>query len=351
MLLNSLRVPSFEILINQKPLKDSITWQISRITVDDQIDLPSMFTLELEASEATLSQTEWVNDKKLFAIGDDIDIKLGYDKKLKKVISSEVTFVELEYRADSLPRMTVRGYDRRHRLQRGHKIRNFLKKKDSDIAKQIAGEAGISITATDSEVIHDYIIQANQTDFAFLQERARRINYELIMRDKSLLFRPVNFDADPILPLSMDNQLTRFSAQFSATGQITQATVKGWDISNKKVISAPCDKLLSKNKGALIGPKLVAKEFGQAARLFSDEPVATIQEAKKRAEGEFAASSLSFIRGEGECPGENKLKAGVVVEIKGVDSRASGLYYVTAVTHSFSLDGFTTHFTAWRNAI
>jgi uncharacterized protein len=349
MLLDYLSVPTFAILINQKPLKDSITWQISRITVDDQIDLPSMFTLELEVPEETKSQAGLLNNKKLFAIGNDIDIKLGYGNNLEQVISSEVTFMELEYRADSLPRMTVRGYDRRHRLQRGHKIRTFLNKKDSDIAKQIANEAGISITVTDSEVTHDYMVQANQTDFAFLQELARRINYELVMRDKSLLFRPVNFDDEPIMSLSMDKQLTRFAAQFSVTSQITQATVQGWNIAEKKIFSATCSKLGSK-QGALIGPQLVAKEFGEAARLFSDEPVANLQEAKKRADGEFAASALSLVRGEGECPGENKLKAGVVVEIQGVDSRARGHYYVTAVTHNYSLNGYTTHFTAWRNA-
>jgi uncharacterized protein len=346
--LDSLKIPAFTILVNQKPLKDSIIWQIFRITIDDQIDLPSMFTLELEASEETMAQTNWINDKKLFAIGDEVNIKLGYENKVQDVISGEVTFVEIEFRSASLPRLMVRGFDRRHRLQRGRKTRTFLKKKDSDIAKQIANEAGISIQATDSAVIHDYMVQANQTDFAFLQERARRINYEIVMDGKSLQFRPVAFDAAPAIQLSLDKELSKFTAQLSVTNQITQAKVSGWDIKNKKTFSANANQ--SSNMGGLIGSNLVNKAFGKAEKIISDEPVADLQEAKERAATEFSACSLSLIRGEGKCPGLNTIKAGKVVEIKGIGSRFSGKYYITAVTHSYGMNGYQTNFTAWRNA-
>lgn len=347
--INSLSVPAFAILVNQRPLRDSLVWQISRISIDDQIDLPSMFTLELEASEETITQTNWINDNQLFAIGHEVTIKLGYENKVQEVISGEITFVEIEFRSASLPRLMVRGFDRRHRLQRGRKKRTFLQKKDSDIAKQIADEAGISIQATDSTVIHDYIVQANQSDFAFLQERARRINYEIVMQGKSILFRPVAFDAAPAFELSLDKELSKFTAQLSAASQITQAKVSGWDIKNKEAFSANVDQSL-KMGGELTGSNLVGNAFGKAEKNISDEPVADLQEAKERAAAEFSASSLSFIRGEGKCPGLNTIKAGKVVEIKGVGSRFSGNYYITATTHSYGLNGYHTNFTAWRNA-
>jgi uncharacterized protein len=346
--LDPLNIPAFAILVNKKPLKDSIIWQIFRITIDDQIDLPSMFTLELEASEETMAQTNWINDKKLFAIGDEVNIKLGYENKVQDVISGEVTFVEIEFRSASLPRLMVRGFDRRHRLQRDRKMRTFLKKKDSDIARQIADEAGISIQATDSTVIHDYMVQANQTDFAFLQERARRINYEIVMDGKSLQFRPVAFNAAPAIKLSLDKELSKFTAQLSVTSQITQAKVSGWDIKNKKIFSASSTQ--SSSMGELMGSNLVSKAFGKAEKIISDEPVADLQEAKEKAAAEFSASALSLIRGEGKCPGLNTIKAGKVVEIKGIGSRFSGNYYITAVTHSYGMNGYQTNFTAWRNA-
>jgi phage protein D len=95
---------------------------------------------------------------------------------------------------DRLPSVIVRGYDRRHRMQRARKTRTFVTQKDSDIASAVAREARLSVEAVDSTVIHDYVIQANQTDLEFLQERARRIQYEVFVTDKTLHFRPVQND-------------------------------------------------------------------------------------------------------------------------------------------------------------
>jgi phage protein D len=202
-----LGVPVFAIKVNGQSLKDTVLWQITRITVDDQVDLPSMFTLELDANED--NQPAWLDDEKRFAIGDEITIQIkSADTDLKTVISGEVTFLEVECSASQPSRLLVRGYDRRHRLQRGHKMRSFVKLKDSEIVKKIASEAGLSTNAVDSKVKHEYIVQANQTDFAFLQERARQIHYELLIQDKTLIFLPVANDKSPSITLSSEAELT-----------------------------------------------------------------------------------------------------------------------------------------------
>ena len=50
----------------------------------------------------------------------------------------------------------------------------------------------VPITATKSDIKHPYVLQGDQTDLSFLQERAQRIHYELAVDiDGTLLFRPV----------------------------------------------------------------------------------------------------------------------------------------------------------------
>ena len=83
-----------------------------------------------------------------------------------------VTGLEPHFSFGHQPTFTVPGYDRRHRFGRGRKTRTFVQQKDSDIAAQIAGEAGLHAQSIDSSVTHEYILQANQTDMEFLQERA-----------------------------------------------------------------------------------------------------------------------------------------------------------------------------------
>ncbi len=344
-----LGVPVFAIKVNGQTLKDTVLWQITRITVDDQVDLPSMFTLDLDANED--NQPAWLDDEKLFAIGDEITIQIkSANTDLKTVISGEVTFLEVECSASQPSRLLVRGYDRRHRLQRGHKMRSFVKLKDSEIVKKIASEAGLSTNAVDSKVKHEYMVQANQTDFAFLQERARQIHYELLIQDKTLIFRPVANDKPPSITLSSEAELTEFRVQLSTTGQVNEASVHGWDVKKKAAIVG------KSSQGALMGGgnsggKLSKKSFGEAKAQLTQQPVMSKEEADQLATAAFAANALSFIQGEGSCQGRTDLKAGITVKIEGIGKRFNGPYYITKVNHTFDAHGFSTNFTAWRNAL
>ncbi len=61
-----------------------------------------------------------------------------------------------------------------------------------------------------------------------------------------------------------------------------------------------------------------------------------------------------FVTGEGEIAANDYghvLKARRTVTIKGVGETYSGVYYVTHVTHSFTLDGYTQHFRVKRNGL
>jgi uncharacterized protein len=337
-------VADFFIKVNGQNLQDTLEWQISRIMVDDQIDLPSMFSLELDAEKE--DEAVWLNDKKIFAIGHEIQIqfKLSDTSKAVTVIIGEVTSLEVEFNVDSPPRLLVRGYDVRHRLQRGHKIRTFLKKTDSDIAKQIAGEAGLQISVTDSKVKHEYIVQSNQTDFAFLQERVRQIHFEMVLEGKKLLFRPVQNNKSPAIKLSTEEDLAEFRVQLSTTSQANQTEVRGWDIKQKK-------EFVGKGKASSdSGGSISQKAFGEAKIQLVKQPVMSQEEANQLATAALAANELSFIQAEGSCSGRPDLKAGITVELKGIGQRFNGNYYVTKVNHVFDTNGFSTNFTAWRNA-
>jgi phage protein D len=83
-----------------------------------------------------------------------------------------------------VPSLTVRGFDRLHRLMRGRKSRTFVKQKDSDIVSKIVQDAGLTADATDSRVTYEHVYQHNQTDWEFLRVRAQRIGYEILAVDK-----------------------------------------------------------------------------------------------------------------------------------------------------------------------
>ncbi len=346
-------VPAFDVLINDSSLPVAAGAYVVDITVDNDVRLPSMFSLTLAGADVREEQLAWIDDDKLFAVGNAVEIKMGYGEDLETLIIGEVTGLEPEFTLDGLRNLTVRGYDRRHRLQRGRKTRTFLQQKDSDIASQIANEAGLVPQVEDSGVVHDYVMQANQTDMEFLQERARRIQYEVVVEDTTLSFRPVSNAESELTTLTMDDDLLEFYPRLSVAQQASEVTVRGWNPKEKKEIvgQATAGDEVSSMGGEKSGPALIESAFGTTMRMLSDHPVMTQAEADQLAKACFNNMALKLISGEGVCWGRTDLRLGKVIKIEGVGKRFSGQYYVSALTHRYRPQhGYYTHFEVQRNA-
>lgn len=346
-------VPNFEIIINGSPLPVEAKLHVISLTVDHDLDLPGMFTLELTGSDSQEEETTWIDDEDLFAVGNVLEVKLGYANNLETMIIGEITGIEPEFTFDRLPSLTVRGYDRRHRLQRGRKTQTFIQQKDSDIAAKIAQDAGLTAQVEDSQVVHDYILQAEQTDIEFLQQRAKRINYEVVVEDRTLLFRPVANAQSEILTLSFDDDLREFYPRLSSMGQVSELSVRGWNPKEKQEIvgEARVGDEVSTMGGQNSGAALVEDAFGTAVAKLSDRPILTQAEADQLAKARFNQLALTLITGEGVCWGRTDLRPGKVIKIEGLGRRFNGQYYVTATVHHYQAQsGYRTHFSVRRNA-
>lgn len=346
-------VADFEIAVGGSRLSKAVATHVVAVEVDDSVELPSMFAIELAASEHDDQLLAWIDDRNLFAVGQEVEVRLGYVDDLASLIKGEITALELEFTTDRLPHVTVRGYDRRHRLQRGRKVRTFVQQKDSDIAAQIAGEAGLSAQAKDSRVVHDYVLQAGQSDLAFLHERARLIEYEVSVDDRTLAFRPVANAVSDTMTLTLNDDLLEFYPRLSAAGQVSEVEVRGWNVKEKQEIigQARAGAEVSKMGGRQTGAALADSAFGHAVGLVSRHPVATLAEADQLARARFNRGVLELIEGEGACLGRTDLRAGAVIRIDGLGQRFSGPYYVLSANHGYTPHrGYLTRFTVRRNA-
>src|SRR5262245_54980447 len=211
-------VPEIDLLINGSPVSAAVLRYVEDVVVDESVEWPSMFAFAVTSSDAQEQDSPGVDNAALFSVGNVVEIKMSGGGNLISLITGEITALEPEFVTSRIPLLTVRGYDRRHRLQRGRKTRSFVQKKDSDIATQIGGEAGLTVNATDSGTSLDYVLQANQTDWEFLCERARLIRYEVVVDDKTMFFRPVGNDQSEVLTLDMTSDLLEFYPRLSSAG-------------------------------------------------------------------------------------------------------------------------------------
>lgn len=322
------------------------------VTVTEDVDAPGMFAIRLMNLNPVTGQITW-SDHELFQVGNEVEIYMGNGKQTATLMVGEITGLEFEIDRQEAPTLVVRGYDLRHRLMRGHKTRSFAKIKDSEIASQIARDAGLTATVEDSKIKLEYVLQHNQTDLDFLQSRARRIGYEVAIVEKKLFFQPPRNGASKTLTLTYGIDILAFSARLSNMNQMSMVEVRSWDIKSKEVITAKSSSgnVQSNMGGRENGPRSFQKAFGQASQVIVNDPVSNTSEAKQLASGQLETLALQYVTGSGECQGNPMLRAGDVIEIAGVGKRFSGLYYVTSATHTHSAsDGYQTEFEVRRNA-
>lgn len=311
-----------------------------------------MFILRLINWDMAQLQVTWADDD-LMAEGNEVEIQMGYVDHLESLMVGEITGLEPEFSGSEIPILTVRGYDRRHRLLRGQKTRSFTQMKDSDIASQIASDAGLTAQTDDTQVTLDYVLQHNQTDLEFLQNRARRIGYEVVVEDKTLSFRTRQNASADVLTLTRETDLLEFYPRLTTLTQVGQVTVRGWNVKEKaKVVgqAATGDETTTMG-GSTSGPSATDQAFGSVSASRVDRPVLSQAEADQIAAGRFNTMALAYIGGEGVCIGRTDLRAGKVIKIEGLGRRFSGLYYVTATSHTYTpAAGYRTAITVKRNA-
>jgi phage protein D len=346
-------VSGFELVINGKAMPATIHPYVAQINVHVDQNLPSMLSFVMAGVPSQKSETVWVDDTALFAVGNEVEVKLGYGGVAATLLTAEVTGLDAEFTSAGSPTLSVRGYDRRHRLQRASRTRTFVQQKDSEIASYIAREAGLNDSITDSKVVHPYILQANQTDLAFLQERAKTLQYEIVVEGRTLHFHPAANAESELLTLKKNEDLLEFYPSLTSAVQVSEVMVQGWDPKEKKkyVGRAGGGDETGRMGGQTSQSTVVSKAFGSLSKMISDHPVHSQEEADVLAKSRFNAMALELISAEGVSWGRNDLKPGKVIKIDGVGSRFSGLYYVTSVSHRYSpSQGFYTNFRCNRNA-
>ncbi len=335
--------PQVYIKINGADPPESLYNDLGRVVVDDNLHLPDMFTIQVFDP-----RLEWV-DGNSFQLGAEIEIGAkGEDDRQDKLLVGEVTALEPDYPAGSAPTLTIRGYDRAHRLHRGKKTRTFLQMTDSDVASKIAQEAGLRTDVTSTSEVYEYIIQSNQTDFEFLVERGKRIGFDVYVDGRTLTFKAPQSRGQPI-DLEWGDKLRTFRPRLTTSGQVKEVVVKSWDPRQKKEIVGRA----TRGRGTpsvgerSTGSDLAQQAFGDAGTLVvTDRPVHTQTEADNLAQSIANEISGGFIQAQGTCRGEPRLRAGSAIKLSALGDRFNGDYTVTNSTHTFSPEsGYVTSFT------
>lgn len=337
---------SFVPIIDGKEL-DHILTDIDEIIVDTSLHLPDMCFVRLQDPHMT-----WV-DLPIIDFGSSLKIKVAAADSIGGgegvIFDGEITAIEPHFSAQGVHLLGIRAYDKANRLHRNKVTRTFTNQSDSDIAKTIANDVGLTPDIDTVNEKHEYVLQNNQTNMEFLSERAQRIGYQVFSHEGKLYFKKGSFRLSGATPtLNMGEELRSFRPRHTAANQANKVRVVAWDWVKGERILKEVDTNDDWNMGGLSanGGATVKSNYAKQDQwaVITNSPVSTDGEATLLAQGLASDIGSEFVEAEGVAYGDPAIRAGMTVELKGMGKRYTGKYFVTSATHVFNAYGYETHF-------
>lgn len=292
---------------------------------------------------------KYSDDEKVIALGQRVEIEMGYTDApaLTRMMVGEIVSFDPQFPAAGAPTIVIRGLDRLHRWRNSPKSRSWKGKTDSDIARELARQHQIDSQVDATALTHPVIPQDNVDDIAFLLERAKRINYELFVKNDVLYFVRSREGQEPALKLEWGTSLLSFSPSLTLSKQVSKVTVRSWHPKEGRLIEKTADrsKIAAISQGGKNAGQVLDEALGESKEeVITTEQVLSDEDAQRLAESVLLRSSYAFVTGQGQTIGLPGLVAGVNVELAGLGKRFDGTYYVTESTHRIDGGGYTTSF-------
>ncbi len=379
-------VPHVEVYVREQKLKSNIIDDILQVTYKDTIDQIDSFTIEInnwDADKRTFKFAPALPDYAgVFDPGEPIEIWMGYQNNIRRMMRGTVTSLEPTYSESSAPTLSVGGLNQLHQFRTEQHTRSWLTPtKDTDIAKELCGlpvkkgQAGlgidIEVNPDPNEAPEPFVYMSSQFDIVFLLERARRHGYEVYLKDTGakpkLYFGLSESKANaPVYRLEWGKSLVNFKPRLSTAKQISAVQVLGWDRKSNSAIDETYTleqlwKAQGKSGTELARLKQIYKDYNSRTEVVTNKPVHTKTEANLLAKSILSDQSKKLIEATGSTVGLPDLRAGVALEIvgfgaqtdkdnniQGAGSDFDGEYFVTATTHTFGDGGYRTEFSARR---
>jgi phage protein D len=218
----------------------------------------------------------------------------------------------------------------------------------------VAGDHGLTAKSDIPGPTYKLLSQVNQSDLAFVRERARAVGAEVWLEGTDLHVKPRASRTGGPVRMTYGKELREFSVLSDLAQQRTSLTVSGWDVTGKEGLryEATDQTVQGELNGDSSGASVLRQALGDRKESLAHTMPMTSREAQDRAEAAFRQQARRFLTGRGIAEPDGRIRAGVHVELEGLGPLFSGKYCVTEVAHLFDgMRGMRTEFTVERPGI
>jgi phage protein D len=391
-------VPAFDIKIKGIDLPKETRKDVIDVRYSDSIDQIDSFEITVNNWDAEQRDFKYTGSARgtrdgarstLFDPGQEIEIWMGYftpiaavkeqkdePEPLRLMLVGIITSLTPSFPATGQSTLKVRGQNVLRKLitkqetyvyEKARDSAIAKKNRDSDIAEKIGQRGNLKIGSltipvkTDSEAKgqeqeNEHVLQDNQYDILFLLQRAHRNGYDVLLKYESkekepqpfLYFGPSTKEPRVSYILEWGKSLIQFQPTLTTTRQVHEVTVRGWNALKKKPIEITVNRGQLKTRGLRDQQKLQKIEdgFKERKEIIVDQPFRDEREAKRYAMDRLERLSKDMVTGRGSTVGIPDLRAGSIVELRGLGTTFDGNYFIKTTTHTIGTGGYTTEFEA-----
>jgi phage protein D len=268
-------------------------------------------------------------DRRVLDFGKTFAVKLGDSLLFEgRVMALEGRFPPL-----APPTLVLRADDALQALRMNRRTRSFEGVSDADLVRQVAGDHGLQADVDLPGPTWPLVVQANESDLAFLRRRALGADADLRLSGGKLTVRARAARAGGGAPLRLvqGGRLRHFSVCADLAHQRTELGCAGWDVAAKQAVLAQAEAgaLGREAAGGDSGPQLLQRGLGARKDMVGHRVPFDDAGARAEAEAHLRALARRFVRGRGEAEADAALRAGQTVELSGLGPLFDGAYGVT----------------------
>ncbi len=286
--------------------------------------------------------------------GKEIEIELGPPGSTRRVFKGRISALEAQFPKERPPELTVLAEDRFQDLRMARRTRTFEDSSDADAMRAIISEHGLTADIDVDGPTHRVLAQVNQSDLAFLRERAAAVDAELWLDDRTLHVQARGRRDAGNVTLTYGAELIEFTVMADLAHQRSALRISGWDVAGKEAIDVEAgESAVSSELNELRGgsARLSQALAEHTERVGLATPLSQ-QEAQALADARYRRRARRFLTGAGVADGNPAIQVGSSVDMRGVGPLFEGKYYVTQVRHTYDLaSGYRTTFQVERPGV
>lgn len=296
-------------------------------------------------------QLNWL-DGRVLDFGKALLVSMGPSDARRQVFDGKVSALELAMEQGRAAEVMVFAEDRLMDLRMTRRFRTYENVSDADLVQRIASEHGLSPQADVQGPTWPVVQQWNQSDLAFLRERARRLAADVWVDGGTLHMATRDQRNGNAVTLIQGSTLRQARLRADLAHQRSKVVVGGFDDDGQDAIDEDAEGavLAGEAQGHTHGAQVLTRAFGERVSYRVREVPVQDAQATALAKAALLARARRFVGVSGTADGNAAIAVGTQLKLERVSPMFEGEgFYVTRVRHHFDLEaGYRTHFEAER---